>query len=194
MTNAQSTLNDQQTYKVVINTEEQYSIWPERRDNPRGWTDVGVVGSKSDCLSRIDSLWTDMRPLSLRKAMEQPRAPLKAESVPGNAPVERLPVRLSQGPQKVELTLRPERTMEALARQVKTGYMHLRFTETRGGTELAIALEPTSAEQIENAIARGEKVMHVEGGVTLDYVPIRCRAEIDLPSFTGTCRVELVKA
>ena len=54
-------------YKVVVNHEEQYSVWPADRDNPLGWTDVGKVGPKGDCLKYIKHLWTDMRPLSLRK-------------------------------------------------------------------------------------------------------------------------------
>jgi MbtH protein len=61
---------DNTIYKVVINHEEQYSIWPADRENPLGWTDVGKTGIKSDCLAYIDEVWTDMRPLSLRKQME----------------------------------------------------------------------------------------------------------------------------
>jgi MbtH protein len=57
-------------FRVVINHEEQYSIWPEYRDIPNGWREVGKRGSKSDCLAYIDEVWTDMRPLSLRKHME----------------------------------------------------------------------------------------------------------------------------
>jgi MbtH protein len=58
-------------YKVVLNHEEQYSIWPANRDNPLGWTEGGKVGTKQDCLAYISQVWTDMRPLSLRKKMEQ---------------------------------------------------------------------------------------------------------------------------
>ena len=58
-------------YKVVINHEEQYSIWPVDRENPLGWRDVGVSGSKAECLTYIGEVWTDMRPLSLRRKMDQ---------------------------------------------------------------------------------------------------------------------------
>jgi len=58
-------------YKVVVNHEEQYSIWPARRDNALGWRDAGKTGTKSECLEYIRDVWTDMRPLSLRKAMEE---------------------------------------------------------------------------------------------------------------------------
>jgi len=57
--------------RVVVNHEEQYSIWPVDRQLPAGWTDVGVHGSKSECLAYIDKVWTDMRPLSLRRSMDR---------------------------------------------------------------------------------------------------------------------------
>jgi len=58
-------------YKVVVNHEEQYSIWPENREIPKGWTDVGTSGPKKECLEYIEKVWTDMRPLSLRKRMAE---------------------------------------------------------------------------------------------------------------------------
>ena len=57
-------------YTVVMNHEEQYSIWPADRENPLGWNDVGKSGLKAECLEYIKEVWTDMRPLSLRKKME----------------------------------------------------------------------------------------------------------------------------
>lgn len=54
-------------YKVVLNHEEQYSIWPTSRENPIGWRDAGCEGSKEDCFAYIETVWTDMRPLSLRQ-------------------------------------------------------------------------------------------------------------------------------
>ena len=62
---------DTRTYKVVINQEEQYSIWPTDQDNPLGWRDVGVSGTRRECLDHIKRVWTDMRPLSLRRRMDQ---------------------------------------------------------------------------------------------------------------------------
>jgi MbtH protein len=56
-------------FKVVLNHEEQYSIWPEDRANAPGWRDAGFAGSKEDCLAHISTVWTDMRPLSLREFM-----------------------------------------------------------------------------------------------------------------------------
>lgn len=62
---------DDTHYLVVINHEEQYSIWPDYREIPAGWKAVGKSGNKSECLEYIEKVWTDMRPLSLRKHMEQ---------------------------------------------------------------------------------------------------------------------------
>ncbi len=61
--------DDQTVYKVVVNHEEQYSIWPADRDNPVGWRDAGKSGSKAECLDYVKEVWVDMRPLSLRKEM-----------------------------------------------------------------------------------------------------------------------------
>ena len=63
---------DSLTYKVVVNHEEQYSIWPAERENAPGWRDAGKTGTKQACLDHIKEIWTDMRPLSLRKQMESP--------------------------------------------------------------------------------------------------------------------------
>lgn len=57
-------------YQVVLNDEEQYSIWPEDRELPAGWRAEGKSGNKEQCLEHIETVWTDMRPLSLRKSME----------------------------------------------------------------------------------------------------------------------------
>ena len=55
--------------KVVVNHEDQYSLWPLDRENPLGWRDTGRTGTRSECLDYIKQVWTDMRPLSLRKQM-----------------------------------------------------------------------------------------------------------------------------
>lgn len=62
---------DTRIYKVVVNHEEQYSIWLVGRENALGWNDVGKEGKKQECLDYIEEVWTDMRPLSLRKHMEE---------------------------------------------------------------------------------------------------------------------------
>ena len=63
--------DDDVVYDVVRNDEEQYSIWPQGKDVPAGWHMTGFSGSRPQCLAHIDEVWTDMRPASLRRAMEQ---------------------------------------------------------------------------------------------------------------------------
>ena len=66
-----SSEDDNRIYKVVVNHEEQYSIWPAEKANALGWRDAGKTGIKSDCLAYIKEVWTDMRPLSLRNKMAE---------------------------------------------------------------------------------------------------------------------------
>lgn len=63
--------DDSTIYNVIVNHEEQYSIWPADREPPLGWRTHGMQGTRAECLAYIDEIWTDMRPLSLRKAMEE---------------------------------------------------------------------------------------------------------------------------
>lgn len=63
--------DDAGTYKVVVNHEMQYSIWFADRENPPGWEDAGREGPQEECLAYIEEVWTDMRPLSLRKRMDE---------------------------------------------------------------------------------------------------------------------------
>ena len=72
-------------FRVVVNHEEQYSIWPDYLDMPNGWREVGVSGPKQKCLDHIKETWTDMRPLSLRKHMD---GLAQAAGVPATAPKE----------------------------------------------------------------------------------------------------------
>lgn len=58
-------------YEVVMNQEGQYSIWPADRENALGWENAGKTGTKAECLAYIQEVWTDLRPLSLRKRMEE---------------------------------------------------------------------------------------------------------------------------
>ena len=67
--------NDEDTtaYMVVVNHEEQYSIWPANRELPLGWQAEGFRGDKAACLAHIEDIWTDMRPRSLRERMDAER-------------------------------------------------------------------------------------------------------------------------
>ncbi|UJW29835.1 MbtH family NRPS accessory protein [Saccharothrix sp. AJ9571] len=62
-------MDDDATYQVLINDEEQYSLWLMEKEVPAGWRPVGKHGSKEECMDYVDSVWTDMRPRSLRERM-----------------------------------------------------------------------------------------------------------------------------
>jgi len=64
--------DDNGRYLVLVNREQQYSLWPAFREVPRGWTVVGSGGSRRECLQWIDANWTDMRPKSLADTMDRP--------------------------------------------------------------------------------------------------------------------------
>ncbi|HEX2623222.1 MAG TPA: MbtH family protein [Phototrophicaceae bacterium] len=63
--------DDLTIYRVVMNHEEQYSLWLPDRDLPPGWTDTGKRGTKDECWAYMEQFWVDMRPLSLRQHMEE---------------------------------------------------------------------------------------------------------------------------
>ena len=69
--------DDTTLYVVLINHEEQYSLWPKTKAIPQGWQAVGKEGTKDECSQYVDEVWTDMRPLSLRKQMDAARQPTR---------------------------------------------------------------------------------------------------------------------
>ena len=69
MATAQTSSPAESLFKVVVNAEGQYSIWPSDRELPPGWLEAGHSGPKEGCLAFVDQVWTDMRPISLREAM-----------------------------------------------------------------------------------------------------------------------------
>jgi uncharacterized protein YbdZ (MbtH family) len=190
---------DTTVYKVVVNHEEQYSIWPASRDNPLGWKDGGKEGPKAECLEYIQTVWTDMRPLSLRKAMEeaertaaaQPESDDNAASEPDE---ESLVDRLCRGDHPVEVSLRPDKTSQALKERLDMGYVHVKFTSTRGGTELGLRLNKDQLDLSQVDFGKGTGRVRLDGRLTLDYVKVRCIADIELPSLSGTGRLERVSA
>jgi uncharacterized protein YbdZ (MbtH family) len=190
--------NDSTVYKVVVNHEEQYSIWPADRENPLGWRDVGKSGPKAECLAYIGAVWTDMRPLSLRQHMEEmarqpvpPAPPSPAQDNTAEAP---LVQRLAQGRHPLAAGLRPEKSVQALKEGIDRGYVHLTFTETKGGTELGVRLDTAACDFSHADFERQTGRVHLEGGLTLDYVKVRCIADIDLTTLAGQGHLEIVEA
>jgi MbtH protein len=66
-------MDDNARYEVLRNDEDQYSLWPAGHDVPSGWQQVGKEGTKEECSEYVDQVWTDMRPLSLRRRMDATR-------------------------------------------------------------------------------------------------------------------------
>lgn len=180
---------DTTIYKVVLNHEEQYSIWPADRENPLGWNDAGKTGPKAECLEYIKEVWTDMRPLSLRKRMEEmAKNPPPPPPPPSNEPRPRgneLVNRLCDGDHPVEASLRPEKTVQILKERIDMGHVHIKFTDTHGGTELGVRLDRDATDLSKADFDAGQGTVHLEGTLTLNYVPVRCIADIDLASFDG---------
>jgi uncharacterized protein YbdZ (MbtH family) len=179
---------DTTIYQVVMNHEEQYSIWPDYKDLPLGWQVVGKKGIKSECLAYIKEVWTDMRPLSLRKKMEEMAKnppPLPPPSDHSSPREKSLVDRLCEGRHPVEASLRPERSAKALKGRIEMGYVHIRFTETKGGTELGVRVNPDTLELNQADFEKQVGQVHLEGDLTLDYVKVRCIANLDLGTLRG---------
>jgi len=180
---------DTTVYKVVVNHEEQYSIWPEYKQNPLGWKDVGKSGLKAQCLAYIKEVWTDMRPLSLRRKMEEMAKnppPPRPPSDPNRPREKSLVDRLCEGSHPVEVGLRPERTVKLFKDAIDRNYVHIKFTDTKGGTELGVRLERDLSDFSKADFEGMVGTAHVEGRLTLDYVKVRCVADIDIQTLEGT--------
>ena len=177
---------DKQIYDVVLNHEEQYSIWWSGREIPSGWRKEGKSGTKAECLEHIRTIWTDMRPLSLRKHMEEvaknpppPPPPTVEDTEPP------LVERLSRGQHLVQFSSRPQRTAEALKERIERGYLHVRFPDTRGGTELGIRLDMAACDLSQADFGRATGEIVLVGNLILDEVPVRCTARLHLDTLEG---------
>ncbi len=92
--------------------------------------------------------------------------------------------------QPVVASLRPEATIEAFKGAIDRGYVHVLFTETRGGTELGLRLDPAQLDLSSADFEHSTGSVQVSGELVLDYVPVRCHATIDLSTLRGTGRLE----
>ena len=190
--------NDTTIYNVVVNHEEQYSIWPADRENPLGWRDVGKSGPKAECLAYIGVVWTDMRPLSLRNHMEemacQPVLPAPPPSAQEDTAEDTLVKRLAQGSHPLAAGLRPDQSVKALNESIDRGYVHIKFTATKGGTDLGVRLDTAACDFSRADFETQKGSVHLEGGLMLDYVKVRCIADIDLTTLEGQGHLEIIEA
>jgi uncharacterized protein YbdZ (MbtH family) len=190
-------------YRVVVNHEEQYSIWPEyKKEIPLGWREVGKTGPKEECLAYITEIWTDMRPLSLRNKMAQiearrgeieeanRRRAEEAKRSPKD-PRDDLVRFLSEGSHPVEASIRPERTVKGFKECIDRGYVHIKFTDTRGGTEIGVRLDRGATDINSADFVNNTGTVHLVGSLTLNYVQVRAIADIDLTTISGHGRLEI---
>ena len=112
-----------------------------------------------------------------------------------NKPKERSLVdRLCDGEHPVEVGLRPERTARRFKEAIDRNYVHIKFTGTRGGTELGLRLDREACDFSEADFENGTGPVHVEGGLTLDYVKVKCIADIYLATLEGKGHLFKVEA
>ena len=102
--------------------------------------------------------------------------------------------RLSEGSHPVELVLRPEMTVEALKACLARRYVHVKFTATRGGTELGVKIDEVTSQRALAAVDGAADLIHISGELILDYVPVRCVADIDPATWQGTGHLEVLSS
>jgi len=186
---------DDTVYRVVLNHEEQYSIWPAGKENPLGWSDAGKAGTKAECLTYIEEVWTDMRPLSLRLEMEKLAKDKGAyetaltEPHPAD-PHDDLVMYLSQGDHPVEPTAK---SVEQFLERIESGYVNMKFTDTRGGTVLGIKLDPAASKIAGDKSGLQQNKAHIVGELTLNYQQVRLIADVELDTLKGLGHLEIPK-
>ena len=178
--------DDTTNYSVVVNHEEQYSTWPLDRDMPLGWKSIGKTGRKHECLEYIERVWTDMRPLSLRRHMNRVRCQVAALSSaiasreseePGPRPS--LVELLCSGSHPVEVALPPEKRVAALRACLDRGYVPIRLPQTRGGTELGMRLVKAATVLHGADLETSTGAIHLESELTLNGTRLRCAVDLD---------------
>ena len=92
----------------------------------------------------------------------------------------------------MEVGLRPEKTAEAFKAAIDRGYVHIKFTGTKGGTELGVRLDTQASDWSKADFTQATGPVHVEGTLTLNYVKVRCVADLELQTLTGTGHLEIL--
>jgi len=189
---------DKTIYKVVVNHEEQYSIWPVDRELPLGWEEAGKQGIKEECCAYIEEVWTDMRPLSLRKKMDeiarqsgndnpkrdQDGSVQTEESALVHPYRDQLVQYLAEGNHPI-IASRADNSVEKFKESISRGYVLIKFTDTQGGTELGIRLNREKTALSQADFEQGRGITHLEGTLTLNYVKVQCLVDIDLATLQG---------
>jgi uncharacterized protein YbdZ (MbtH family) len=183
-------------WKVVCNDEEQYSIWPEDRTNAPGWVDAGKAGTKEECLQYVSEVWTDMRPLSLRRAMaaDEQAAEVSEPATVVQDPSDALLQSLTSGDHPVRVGLDPEASFEAFLEAVGRGYVVVEFTDTRGGTRLGFPIDRKTSAIGDSSTKTLSDHLHLEGTLRLNGTAVRCIINLESGSLIGTGRLIRVES
>jgi uncharacterized protein YbdZ (MbtH family) len=180
---------DTTTYKVIVNEEEQYAIWPEFKEIPTGWKYADKTDAKADCLAYIREVWVDMRPLTVRQKMDQQRTSSSPVVEINQVEPPTLVDRLCEGMHTVQIKLRPEMTVQRFKESLNRDHIPVKFTGTNGGSEFGIKLDKAACDFSNVDLDNGWGTAHLEGRLSVDFVPVKCVVDIDLPSFEGSGRL-----
>jgi|HubBroStandDraft_6_1064221.scaffolds.fasta_scaffold34703_1 uncharacterized protein YbdZ (MbtH family) len=184
-------------YAVVVNPEEQYSIWPCSLTIPRGWKSIGMTGPKDECLKHIEETWQDMRPLSLRRPMnvrateggrQSPAiSELKCTDISEDSRAGRpgLVEKLLSGRHPVAAAFSREDMIEIGNARPGRVFVRLRFTQTCGETELGIKLDRAASVFPSPDAECRQASVHLEGELILDEVEVRCIVDLDGATLRG---------
>ncbi len=174
---------DLTVYKVVLNHEEQYSIWPADRENPDGWRDGGKSGLKQECLDYIDEVWTDMRPLSLRQQMADDARQINATVAP-----------FTQAPHPVEIAWRPDTTAADVKQAVELGFIPVAFVEAPTLPGVGINVDHATSDLSNADWEAGLGTIHLEGQGTIYAVgKVHVVADIDLAVKAGQAQLTILE-
>lgn len=191
-------VDDKRIYIAVVNYEGQYSIWPEGQKIPEGWQETGKAGLKGECLAYIKDIWTDLRPSSLQQQLQDQKHKIEDESEEPNdfegeeARGSDLVKRLSTGKHPIVVILRPNRKIIRLKEDIDHGLVHIKFTDTHGGTELGVWIEGGGADLSEANFELGGGKIRISGRLKLNYRRVKCIAEIDLTTLSGEGSLEVL--
>lgn len=176
----------EEQYNVVVNSEEQYSIWPEKKSLPAGWNFVGFKGSKENCLDHIQVIWTDMRPLSLRKSLEKIGSE-KLKTVP-TAKKGNLVEALCQD-QHIVLFDSDILSFKDLEERLGEKFLYLYFPNTKGGTSIGMGVDHYSFEKS----GKNTNQVHILGHFSLDYTNIRCSISVEMGSMKALASMKKIE-
>ena len=172
---------DTTVYKVVVNHEEQYSIWPADREMPLGWNDVGKSGRKVECLAHIEEVWTDMRPLSLRRKMEEDARKAREEVA-----------EFTKGEHEVRVGWL-QASISQIEDALDRGFLALTFLGAQGAQEVGVIVDRDATRLVRAGPGEESGSLHVEGSGRIYAVgEFECVADLDLTTRKGTGRLTTV--